>query len=241
MQVIFLKLLKKHKNTVIIFLFEVINMVKAVLFDLDGTLINSLDDLADSVNRTLAAFGYPTHETEKYRYFIGNGMRKLIERALGSTDSEQVSRVLEQFMGYYRLHSLDKTCPYEGISELLAALERRGIVSVIITNKAQAAAEKIAGHFFGDKIRVYGQREGVPTKPDPALVLLAMSELSLKAEECIFVGDSGMDMAVGINAGVAPIGVSWGFRTKAELLENGAKLIADTPRQLWEIVEKMNG
>ena len=165
-------------------------MVKAVLFDLDGTLINSIDDLADSVNHTLGALGYPTHETEKYKYFIGNGMRKLIERALGARETEVVDRVLEKFMAYYREHSLDKTRPYDGVTELLSALTKKGIISVIVTNKAHAAAVKIGKHFFGDNIKVYGQREGVPTKPDPAIVNLVLDELRLHKSECIFVGDN---------------------------------------------------
>lgn len=216
-------------------------MVKAVLFDLDGTLINSIDDLADSVNHTLGALGYPTHETEKYKYFIGNGMRKLIERALGARETEVVDRVLEKFMEYYREHSLDKTRPYDGVTELLDALTKKGIISVIVTNKAHAAAVKIGKHFFGDNIKVYGQREGVPTKPDPAIVNLVLDELRLHKSECIFVGDSGMDMAVGVNSGVTPVGVSWGFRTKDELWDNGASFIADTPAELLKIVEKLNG
>lgn len=216
-------------------------MVKAVLFDLDGTLINSIDDLADSVNHTLGALGYPTHETEKYKYFIGNGMRKLIERALGVSETEVVDRVLEKFMAYYREHSLDKTRPYDGVTELLDALTKKGIISVIVTNKAHAAAVKIGKHFFGDNIKVYGQREGVPTKPDPAIVNLVLDELRLHKSECIFVGDSGMDMAVGVNSGVTPVGVSWGFRTKDELWDNGASFIADTPAELLKIVEKLNG
>ncbi|MBR3961614.1 MAG: HAD family hydrolase [Clostridia bacterium] len=216
-------------------------MVKAVLFDLDGTLINSIDDLADSVNHTLGVLGYPTHETEKYKYFIGNGMRKLIERALGVREAEVVDRVLEKFMAYYREHSLDKTRPYDGVKELLSALTKKGIISVIVTNKAHAAAVKIGKHFFGDNIKVYGQREGVPTKPDPAIVNLVLDELRLHKSECIFVGDSGMDMAVGVNSGVTPVGVSWGFRTKDELWDNGASFIADTPAELLCIVEKLNG
>jgi phosphoglycolate phosphatase len=125
--------------------------------------------------------------------------------------------------------------------ELLSALTKKGIISVIVTNKAHAAAVKIGKHFFGDNIKVYGQREGVPTKPDPAIVNLVLDELRLHKSECIFVGDSGMDMAVGVNSGVTPVGVSWGFRTKDELWDNGASFIADTPAELLRIVEKLNG
>lgn len=216
-------------------------MIKAVLFDLDGTLINSIDDLADSVNCTLARFGYPTHEVEKYKYFIGNGMRKLIERALGSEECSKVDPVLESFMAYYKQHSLDKTRPYDGIYKLLEQLEEKGIAAAIVTNKADSAAKAIANHFFGDKLKVYGQREGIPTKPDPALVNLALAELGVLAKESAFVGDSGMDMAVSVNAGCIPVGVTWGFRTSEELIKNGALHLADTPDKLYEILVALNG
>lgn len=215
-------------------------MIKAVLFDLDGTLINSLDDLADGVNHTLREFGFPTHETEKYKYFIGDGMRKLIERALPEEyrNTDTHNKVLDAFLTYYKAHSLVKTAPYSDIDALLDALKEKGIASAVITNKAHAAAENITQHFFGDKISLtYGQREGIPTKPDPTLTRLVMDELGVKSEECLFVGDSGMDMLVAVNSGAVPVGVTWGFRTKEELKENGAKHLIDTPLELLGLVK----
>ncbi len=215
-------------------------MIKAVLFDLDGTLINSLDDLADGVNHTLSKYGFPTHETEKYKIFVGNGMRNLIERTIPEKyrNTETHDRVLADFMAYYKEHSLCKTAPYEDIMALLEALRDKGIKSAIITNKAHAAAQRIAEYFFGDLIsRTYGQREGIPTKPDPMLVNMVLAEMNLKREECIFVGDSGMDMLVGVNSGITPVGVTWGFRSAEELKQNGAEYLIDTPLELLEILK----
>ncbi len=218
----------------------VIIMIKAIFFDLDGTLINSLDDLADGVNHTLAEYGFPTHQTEKYKYFVGDGMRKLIERTIPEIhrNTEIHNKVLEDFMSYYRAHSLIKTAPYSDVYALLDSLCEMGVESIIVTNKAHAAAEKISNHFFGERIkRVYGQLDGIPTKPDPKIICLALEELSLKPEECLFVGDSGMDMKAGVNSGITPVGVTWGFRTKEELVENGAKYIIDAPSELLGLVK----
>ena len=215
-------------------------MIKAILFDLDGTLINSLDDLADGVNHTLAEYGFPTHETEKYKIFIGDGMRKLIERALPEEfrNTETHDRILADFMVYYKAHSLVKTAPYKDAELLLLELEKRGVVSAVITNKAHIAATAITEHFFGDKIqRIYGQRDGIPTKPNPEIIYLALDEMCLKKEECLFVGDSGMDMKAGVNSGITPVGVTWGFRKSDELLSNGAKHLIDSPLELLELVK----
>ncbi len=215
-------------------------MIKAILFDLDGTLINSLDDLADGVNHTLAEYGFPTHETKKYKYFIGNGMRNLIERALPEEfkNTETHNKVLADFMAYYKTHSLVKTAPYNDVHALLDTLINKGVKSVLITNKAHAAAENISNHFFGDKITaVYGQREGIPTKPNPEIIFLCLKELNLTPEECLFVGDSGMDMLAGVNSGITPVGVTWGFRTEEELRENGAEHIINSPLELLELIK----
>lgn len=227
--------MKKGEITVIIGFNWGDVMIKAVLFDLDGTLINSLDDLADSVNYALAELGYPTHETEKYKYFVGNGMKNLIKRATPEGADRQ--KVYELFMDRYHSHSLEKTAPYDDIITLLSALRDRGIKAAVVTNKAEANARAISAHFFGSSLLVFGQREGIPTKPDPTLTLIAMKELGVKPQECLFVGDSGMDMAVGVNSGAKPVGVTWGFRKREELLENGAKHLIDKPLELLELIK----
>ncbi len=216
-------------------------MIKAVIFDLDGTLINSLDDLANSVNHTLIEFGFPTHETEKYKYFIGRGMANLIYNALpeNKRDSDTQKSVLDTFMAYYKLHSTDNTAPYGDIPELLDTLERMGIKTAVVTNKAHAAAEKIVKQLLLDRFDIcFGQRPDIPTKPDPTLTLMAIKELCCEPCDCLYVGDSGGDMVTAVNSGTVPVGVLWGFREKKELIDNGAKHIISTPMELIEVIKQ---
>lgn len=217
-------------------------MIKGVLFDLDGTLVNSLYDLADSVNYALERFGYPVHETEKYKYFVGDGMPKLIERALpeNARNDENIKTVLNCFMAYYREHYLDKTVAYDGIADTVTALLNKGIKAVVISNKADEMAKIVTTKLFGDMFSaVYGKREGYPAKPDPTLTLEVIGDLGLKPKECAFIGDSGMDMAVAKNAGTLAIGVLWGFRKEDELISNGADFIASTPADIIKIIEEL--
>ncbi len=218
--------------------------IKAVLFDLDGTLVNSLYDLADSVNFALTEFSFPTHETEKFKYFIGDGMRKLIERVLpeNKSDNETIEQVLDTFMNRYREHFADKTVAYEGITDLVRELSAKNLKLAIISNKIQDMAEEVAKRVLSgtDFDIVCGKREGYPTKPDPTLTLEIINELGVKPSECVFIGDSGMDMAVAKNAGVSGIGVLWGFRTETELLENGADYIVKSPKEIREIINNIN-
>lgn len=218
-------------------------MIKAVLFDLDGTLVNSLYDLADASNYALTVKGYPTHETEKYKYFVGNGMPNLMERILPSEErsAEKINELLDIFLGYYKEHYLDKTVVYEGIIPLLKALKAQGITVGVVSNKAdgmtQLIIEKLLDGYFDI---VQGKLEGFLPKPDPALTLLVMSKLGVKPDECIFVGDSGMDAALGVNCGAVPVGALWGFRTKEELIENGAEYTIDNPLTLLDILKDKN-
>lgn len=218
-------------------------MIKAVLFDLDGTLVNSLYDLADASNYALTVKGYPTHETEKYKYFVGNGMPNLMERILPSEErsAEKINELLDIFLGYYKEHYLDKTVVYEGIIPLLKALKAQGIMVGVVSNKAdgmtQLIIEKLLDGYFDI---VQGKLEGFLPKPDPALTLLVMSKLGVKPDECIFVGDSGMDAALGVNCGAVPVGALWGFRTKEELIENGAEYTIDNPLTLLDILKDKN-
>lgn len=216
-------------------------MIKAVLFDLDGTLVNSLSDLAASTNFALTKFGFPTHETEKYKYFVGDGMAKLIERALpeDKRDMETINTTLDIFMEHYRAHYVDETVPYDGILELLDKLT--GVKKAVISNKADEMVIPLTKKLLGDRFDIVcGKREGYPTKPDPTLTLEIIEKLGVASNECIFVGDSGMDMAVAKNSGCVALGVLWGFRSEEELLLNGADYIAKKPAEILEIIKEIN-
>ena len=211
---------------------------KAAIFDLDGTLVNSLADLADSANEMLAGYGFPTHGTEKYRYFVGNGSRKLIERSLPpekAANSAFVEEALAKYKKCYEKNLLHKTKPYGGINEMLAALKERGIPMGICTNKHQSAAEAIIGKLFPAGLfrEAIGDKAGLPRKPDPQKILAMAEHFGVKPEEVAYLGDSDVDMATAVNAGALPVGVEWGFRTRQELEAGGAKVILGHPRELW--------
>lgn len=217
-------------------------MIKAVLFDLDGTLVNSLYDLAASCNFALESFGFPVHETEKYKYFVGDGMQKLVERILPSNkrDTDTHKKVFEAFTRHYRGHYVDKTVPYDGILDMLSVLKSKGYKLAVISNKAHNMAVEVVNKLLPDTFdAVYGKLEGYPTKPDAALTLKLMAELDAKPENCILVGDSGMDMAAAKNAACKGLGVLWGFRTEAELTENGADYIVTKPSEILKIIKEI--
>ena len=219
-------------------------MIKAVLFDLDGTLANSIEDLADSTEKALEKLGFPGHTLAEYKYFVGDGIPKLIERALPESgrDKKTLNTCLGLFMEDYRVHYHDKTKAYDGVREMLADLKKSGLKLAVISNKAQEMAEKVVTNLFGDIFDfVAGKREGYKTKPDPALTLLVIHSLGVAPAECILAGDSGMDMAAAVNAGALPVGVLWGFRTSEELQKNGAKYLFSAPAEITELIGKLNG
>ncbi len=218
-------------------------MIKAVLFDLDGTLVNSLEDLADSTNYALKKYGFPIHETEKYKYFVGDGMQKLIERVLpeNSRDNDTKAKVFESFWNYYAKHYLDKTVAYEGIHNVIETLKNKGILVAAVSNKADQMAKIVINKIFGDVFDfVTGKREGYPTKPDPKLTLEVIKELGVTPKECVFVGDSGMDMLAAKNSGCIAFGVLWGFRKADELRLNGADYLFENPNEITFKIEVMN-
>ena len=216
--------------------------IKAVLFDLDGTLMNTLDDLADAVNFALDFFGFETHSIDKYRYFVGNGIPNLIMRATPENrrDATTLAAVKKKFYEYYNLHSMKKTRPYSGIPETLAALKKAGIKTAVVTNKDDAAAKIIINGFFPNSFDfVFGASEDIPKKPDPTIVRIATEKLGVTADECVFVGDSCVDMETAGNSGIYSVGVTWGFRPKAELVEYGASSIVDTPEEIISVIKKI--
>lgn len=198
-------------------------MKKLVIFDLDGTLLDTIADLAAAANHALQALGYPTHPVETIRTFVGNGVSKLLERALpeGERTDGNVQRMRSVFMPYYDAHNADLSAPYPGIAALLEALQGRGIGVAVASNKYQSATEKLVRHYF-PAIRfteVLGQREGIAVKPDPGIVHDILRKADIPARQALYVGDSGVDMQTARNAGVDAVGVSWGFRPRAELEE----------------------
>ena len=216
-------------------------MKKAVIFDLDGTLVNSIYDLADGVNFALEKNGYPTHPEESYLMFVGNGIKKLIERALGDKATEQtVAKVRADFETYYRDHCCDRTRAYEGITELLDTFKKNGVKLAVCSNKAQKFTEYIVNTIFGENTFdfVYGQRPELLMKPAPDCIFFVAENLGVTIEECIYIGDSNVDIMAGNNAGVDTLGVTWGFRTEQELRETGAKHIAHKTHQIQEFFER---
>ncbi len=212
---------------------------EAVFFDLDGTLANSLMDLSIGVNYVLKQKGYPTHPVEAFKFFAGDGILKMVERATPPEhrSSENVLELKNAFMEYYSLHYADNTTAYDGLIQLVSDLKAKGMKLAVVTNKAQDMAEKLVNKLFGDLFDyILGLREDVPAKPDPTGIFMAMDELGVKPEKCAFVGDTGMDVAGGVNAGAYPIGVLWGFREKDELLKFGANDFAANAKELYAIL-----
>ena len=211
-------------------------MYKTVLFDLDGTLLNTIDDLADSANRVCAAHGWPQYETAQYRYFVGNGIPKLVERFSpeNARTPEQLAATLAEFSARHDAHKEDKTAPYPGILELLAARMAKGVQTAVFSIKADAFCGKSIEHYFGpDSFSlVRGSRPGVPTKPDPAGVYSLMAALGAAPKSTLFVGDSDVDILTGHNAGLPALGVLWGFRGEAELTAAGADALAAKPEDI---------
>ena len=215
---------------------------KAVIFDLDGTLVDSLADLSDSVNLMLESYGFPTHEVEKYRYFVGNGSKKLMERTLPrdkAASAEFVEEALVKYKAIYKERLLEKTRPYNGVRELLAELKSRGIPLAVCTNKHNDAALTIVKILFvpGTFEEVLGDRPGFPKKPNPATPLEIASHLGVKPDEVAYLGDTSVDLETAVHAGFLPVGVLWGFRPEEELVKSGAKVLLKAPLELLEKVE----
>lgn len=217
-------------------------MIKLAIFDMDGTICNTIDDLADATNFAMNTLGYPLHTVEEYKYFVGNGIPKLIYRALpeGKKSEQEVAHAKELMLNYYGVHFADKSVPYEGITELLAALKDKGIHIAVCTNKAHHMAKEVAKKLFdGIFDEVIGQSDGRPLKPDAYSPKEIMTKYGVTPQETVFIGDSGVDMQTAINSGTESIGVTWGFRTAEELKENGARHIVDAPCEILDLISKM--
>lgn len=218
-------------------------MKKALIFDLDGTILDTLDDLADALNYALQTHGYPRRTVEEVRRMVGNGIGNLVSRGIQEGREPQsdgeVQEVLKTFKGYYADHCRDKTKPYDGVLEALDQLKKAGYALALVSNKADFAVQELRGVFFpGVFDYVTGERSGVARKPAPEMVHNARAALGVVPEECVYIGDSEVDVATARNAGVDMVAVTWGFRTKEDLLAAGARRFADTPRELEQLLSQ---
>ncbi len=211
---------------------------KLAIFDLDGTILDTLEDLKESTNAALASNGYPARTLDEVRRFVGNGIGKLIERAVPQgTSKEAAEKTLESFKRHYGIHCADHTKPYDGILELLENLRKRGIQTAVVSNKADFAVQELCSKYFPDAFDfVVGEREGIRRKPCPDSVFEVLRTLKKTADEAVYIGDSDVDVETAKQAGMDGIFVSWGFRGREFLIEHGAesKSIVDTPKELEE-------
>lgn len=217
-------------------------MKKLVIFDLDGTLLNTIDDLGHAANHALTEMGFPTHHISAYPHFVGNGISRLIERVLPveNRDADTIARARRIFVEYYNQHLTDLTVPYPGIPELLDDLTTLGIPLAVASNKYHEAAERIVRHFFPDAnwVAIEGQREGVPTKPDPSIVFAVLNQHPTPKADVLYVGDSDVDMDTAYRACVESVGVTWGFRPLSESARRYANHIVNSPNEILDIAEK---
>jgi len=217
-------------------------MYKACIFDLDGTLTDTLESLTYSVNATLKELHLPAITSEQCKSFVGSGARFLIERALeasGDTKLVHIEEAMEIYGRIFKVNCTYRVAPYEGIVDMLKDLKEAGIRMAVLSNKPHLQTIDVVREFFGEDTftHVQGQQEGVPRKPDPTAALFIAEKLCVDSKECVYIGDSDVDMQTGNAAGMETVGVSWGFRPKEMLIEHGAKHTIDYPKELISIVK----
>ena len=214
---------------------------KLVIFDLDGTLLNTVEDLGHAANYALQKNEFATHTMASYPFFVGNGVVRLIERVLPEDhrNVETVDKLLKDFKEYYNEHCTDCTKPYDGMPELLQDLRDKGVKIAVASNKYQLAVDRIISHFFPDInfVAVEGQKEGVNVKPDPSIVFAILAKAKVTKQETLYVGDSGIDMETARRACVDSAGVTWGFRSQKELTEHFANCIIHRPVEILDVVD----
>lgn len=210
------------------------NSVRAIIFDLDGTLLDTLQDLTASTNYALRSHGMPERTIEEVRHFVGNGVHKLICRAVPqNTSEEMIENIYSDFCRHYLEHSLDATCPYEGILPMLVRLKERGFLIAVVSNKLQPAVSFLSERFFRSYVDIaLGECDSMSKKPAPDMVLSALRHLGVSKDEAIYVGDSDVDLLTAENSGLPCISVLWGFRDKQFLMEHGATVFLSSPGEL---------
>ena len=216
-------------------------MKKLAIFDLDGTLLNTIDDLGHAANHALEKSGYPTHDIDSYRFYVGNGVGRLLERVLppDHRTPEKVARLREIFQEYYDRHLWDHTRPYPGIEELLTELTARGVRLAVASNNDQSATSALVAHFFPRLPfdAVHGMRPDIPAKPDPSIVFNVLTDVPTPKADVIYIGDSGVDMETARRACVESVGVTWGFRPVSELRQFLAEHIITDPADLLPLID----
>lgn len=215
----------------------------AVIFDLDGTLADTLQDIADAMNAALERLGHRTHAIADYRFMVGEGIENLARRALPSGHESDVQETVARFREHYWAHLVDHTRPFPGIGELLDELVERRIPLAVLSNKRDEMTRRIVDRCFArwSFAVTFGEREGVPRKPDPAAALEIARVLEVAPPRCAFVGDTDVDMRTAVNAGMFPVGVLWGFRPEVELTNSGARALIDTPQGLLTVLSTPAG
>lgn len=213
--------------------------INTVIFDMDGTVLDTLDDLADSVNYVLRKFGMPERPREDYRQFFGSGIRHALRCAVPPQVSDDfIDGMIPVFKEYYDLHCLDRTKPYAGIPELMAELRKQGYQMAIVSNKIDSAVKALNQRFFSDFVSVaVGEKPGIRRKPAPDTVLAALAELGASADEAVCIGDSEVDLETAENAGLPCIAVLWGFRDRDFLADRGANVFAETPEEVLSLLK----
>ena len=215
-------------------------MFHNVIFDLDGTLLDTIDDLADAGNYVCRLHGWPTYTVDAFKLMVGNGIPKLVERfAPQGTSQEMLDQAYQEFMDWYGVHKEDKTAPYAGMPEVAKALREAGVSIAVLSNKADVMAGPVVEHYYpGIFPVVQGALPGLPTKPDPTLLYKLMERLGATQEDTLFVGDSNVDIRTAKNGGLTGCGVLWGFRSREELEAAGADVIVSTPQELQDLILK---
>ena len=214
---------------------------KGLLFDLDGTIVDSIEDLADSMNCILADSGYPTHNVNQYKLFVGSGIRNLVRLALPDIERQEqiIDTCYHLMVEHYNQNCLNKTKPYDGVKDLLDELKTCGLKMSVLSNKADEETNKIIHALLPNYFDiVIGLRSEELKKPNPAIALQIAAEMDFYPEEIVYVGDSDIDMRTAYNAGMYPLGVLWGFRSREQLLESGASRIVSHPREILSFLEQ---